>query len=168
LVFTGNMDYWPNADAVIWFARDIMPVLRRDVDGIQFWIVGANPGEAVKDLGALPGVHVTGRVEDVRPYVAHAAVIVCPLRIARGIQNKVLEGMAMGKAVIASGPAFEGVHAEAGRDLLVADGPAGFVAMVVAVLCGGHPELGARARAAMEAHYAWDATLAPLVGYLEG
>jgi sugar transferase (PEP-CTERM/EpsH1 system associated) len=168
LVFTGNMDYWPNADAVIWFARDIMPALRRNVAGIQFWIVGANPGEAVKDLSSLPGVHVTGRVEDVRPYVAHAAVIVCPLRIARGIQNKVLEGMAMGRPVVASGPAFEGVHAEAGRDLLVADGPAGFVAMVVAVLGGGHPELGARARAAMEAHYAWDATLAPLVGYLEG
>jgi sugar transferase (PEP-CTERM/EpsH1 system associated) len=167
LVFTGNMDYWPNADAVIWFANEVMPILRERVPGIRFWIVGANPIGDVKALTSLQGVHVTGRVEDVRAYVAHAAVIVCPLRIARGIQNKVLEGMAMGRPVVASGPAYEGVHAEAGRDLLVAeDGPA-FVRLIMEVLAGEHPELGAHARAAMQDHYAWSATLSKLKDYLE-
>jgi len=162
LVFTGNMDYWPNADAVIWFAREVMPLLRARIPGIGFWIVGANPGADVSALQALPGVHVTGRVEDVRPYVAHADVVVCPLRIARGIQNKVLEGMAMGRPVIASPPAFEGVRAEAGTDLLVADGADAFVDAVTGVLGGCHPGLGASARAAMERGYAWPAVLQAL------
>jgi sugar transferase (PEP-CTERM/EpsH1 system associated) len=168
LVFTGNMDYWPNADAVIWFAREVMPVLRERVKEIRFWIVGANPIEAVRALGELPGVFVTGRVEDVRPFVSHAAAIVCPLRIARGIQNKVLEGMAMGKAVIASAPAFEGVRARAGVDLIVADGVEGFVGAVVGVLAGEWDGLGVRARAAMEGGYAWERVLGGLAGYLGG
>jgi sugar transferase (PEP-CTERM/EpsH1 system associated) len=159
LVFTGNMDYWPNADAALWFARDVMPLMRTRLQDAQFWVVGANPGAEVRALASLPGVQVTGRVEDVRPYVAHASVIVCPLRIARGIQNKVLEGMAMGRPVIASPPAFEGVRAEAGRDLLVADGAQAFVQTVTDVLEGKHPGLGACAREAMVTGYAWAAVL---------
>jgi len=166
LVLTGNMDYWPNADAAIWFAHDIMPVLRRRRPDVQFWAVGANPGAEVLGLATLPGVHVTGRVEDVRPYVAHAAVVVCPLRIARGIQNKVLEGMAMGKPVIASPAAFEGVRAEAGVALLVADGVEGFVERVLEVLDGKHAGLGVEARAVMERGYAWSAVLGRLDTYL--
>jgi glycosyltransferase involved in cell wall biosynthesis len=136
------------------------------VPDIQFWAVGANPGPDVKSLADLPGVFVTGRVEDVRPYVAHAAAIVCPLRIARGIQNKVLEGMAMGKPVIASPPAYEGVRAVSGTELLVADGPAAFVDVICEVLEGKHPELGPRARSAMERGYAWSAVLSGLDNYL--
>jgi sugar transferase (PEP-CTERM/EpsH1 system associated) len=166
LVFTGNMDYWPNADAALWFARDVMPLMRIRVQDAQFWVVGANPGAEVRALASLPGVHVTGRVEDVRPYVAHASVIVCPLRIARGIQNKVLEGMAMGRPVIASPPAFEGVRAEAGRDLLVADGAEAFVQTVADVLDGKHPGLGASARKAMVKGYAWPAVLGRMDGLL--
>jgi glycosyltransferase involved in cell wall biosynthesis len=143
-------------------------VLRERVKEIRFWIVGANPIEAVRALGELPGVFVTGRVEDVRPFVSHAAAIVCPLRIARGIQNKVLEGMAMGKAVIASAPAFEGVRARAGVDLIVADGVEGFVGAVVGVLAGEWDGLGVRARAAMEGGYAWERVLGGLAGYLGG
>ena len=168
LVFTGNMDYWPNADAVIWFAHEVLPLLRARIPGIRFWIVGANPTEEVRALEFMPGIHVTGRVEDVRPFVAHAAAIVCPLRIARGIQNKVLEGMAMGRPVIASPPAFEGVRAESGTELLVADGPAAFVQAVSDVLDGKHPDLGRDARQAMERGYAWNAVLAGLEGYLGG
>jgi glycosyltransferase involved in cell wall biosynthesis len=160
------MDYWPNADAVIWFAHEVLPKLRSRIPGFAFWIVGANPIEEVRALGFMPGISVTGRVEDVRPYVAHASVIVCPLRIARGIQNKVLEGMAMGKPVIASPPAFEGVRAQAGLELLVADGADEFVARICEVLDGGHPGLGVAARAAMERGYAWDAVLGKLDGYL--
>jgi sugar transferase (PEP-CTERM/EpsH1 system associated) len=165
-VFTGNMDYWPNADAVIWFAREILPLLRARVAAAAFWIVGANPGDEVKALADLPGVHVTGRVADTRPYVAHAAACVCPLRIARGIQNKVLEGMAMARPVVASPAAFEGVQAMAGRDLLVADGAAAFASACAEVAQGGHAGLGERARLAMENHYAWPAVLARLAPYL--
>jgi sugar transferase (PEP-CTERM/EpsH1 system associated) len=166
LVFTGNMDYWPNADAVIWFAKDVMPRLRAVHGTLEFWVVGANPIADVQALSALPGVHVTGRVPDTRPYVAHAAACVCPLRIARGIQNKVLEGMAMGKAVIASPAAFEGVRAQAGRDLLVADGAAAFVALVGEILAGQHAGIGAHARAAMESGYAWEAVLSRMDPWL--
>ena len=159
LVFTGNMDYWPNADAVAWFATEVLPLLRRRPAPPEFHIVGANPGPEVRRLAALPGVHVTGRVPDVRPYVAHADVSVSPLRMARGIQNKVLEAMALARPVVASPQAFEGVRAEAPRDLLVADGVAAMAAAVAAVLDGAHPGLGAAGRAAVERGYAWSATL---------
>ena len=162
VVFTGNMDYWPNADAAIWFAQEVMPLLRARVPGITFWAVGANPTPEVSALAAVAGVRVTGRVEDVRPYVAHADAIVCPLRIARGIQNKVLEGMAMGRPVIASPGAFEGVRAQAGTELLVAEGAADFERCVCEVLAGGHAGVGSAARAAMERGYAWPAVLAKM------
>jgi sugar transferase (PEP-CTERM/EpsH1 system associated) len=159
LVFTGHMQYRPNVDAVVWVATTIMPRLRARVPGAAFWIVGAQPTKAVRALAARPGVHVTGQVPDTRPYLAHATAVVCPLRLARGIQNKVLEAMAMGRPVIASPGAFEGVRAVAGRDLLVADDAAAFCAAIETVLAGAHPDLGAHARTAMAAHYDWSVTL---------
>jgi glycosyltransferase involved in cell wall biosynthesis len=116
----------------------------------------------VRALAALPGVHVTGRVEDVRPYVAHAAAIVCPLRLARGIQNKVLEGMAMGRPVVASPAAFEGVRAQPGRDLLVADSVQAWVDLLCDVLEGRRPDLGPSARETMVRNYAWPSVLSAL------
>jgi len=162
LVFTGNMDYWPNADAVAWFAAEVLPRLRARPAPPSFHIVGANPGPEVRRLAERPGVFVTGRVPDVRPYLAHADVSVSPLRMARGIQNKVLEAMAMGRPVVASAAAFEGVRAVAGRDLLVADDAAAMESAVAAVLDGAHPGLGAAGRAAVEQGYAWSATLGRL------
>ena len=162
LVFTGNMDYWPNADAVIWFAADVMPLLRAARPGLQFHVVGANPGPDVQRLTSLPGVSVTGRVPDVRPFVAHADVCVAPLRIARGIQNKVLEAMAMARPVVATPGAFEGVRATAGQDLVVAEGTAPMAAAILAVLDGAHPGIAAAGRRAVEQGYAWSATLARL------
>ena len=167
-VFTGHMDYWPNADAAAWFAREAMPPLRRRVPDARFHVVGANPGPEVAALAALPGVHVTGRVPDVRPYVAHAAAAVAPLRIARGIQNKVLEAMAMGRPVIASPEAFEGVRAEKGRDLLVGEGADALARLSAEVAEGAHPGLGGRARQAMEGSYAWERTLARMDSILGG
>jgi sugar transferase (PEP-CTERM/EpsH1 system associated) len=162
LVFTGTMNYWPNGDAVAWFAREVMPLLRHRSPAPAFYIVGANPGPEILCLAALPGVHVTGRVADVRPYIAHAAICVAPLRVARGIQNKVLEGMAMGRPVIASSQAFEGIRAEPGRDLLIADGAAATAGLVTEVLDGRHPGLGAAARRAVERGYSWSMTLQKL------
>lgn len=107
LVFVGGMDYYPNADAACRFAREIFPVLRRQCEGLEFVIVGRNPTAAVRALAKLPGVVVTGAVNDVRPYLAEALAVVAPLRVARGMQNKVLEGLAMGKRVLASRPVMD-------------------------------------------------------------
>ncbi len=162
LVFTGNMDYRPNADAVGWFAADVLPILQSRYAGVEFHIVGANPGRDVLRLADTPGVRVTGRVADTRPFMAHAGACVVPLRIARGIQNKVLEAMAMGRPVVASPQAFEGVRAVPGRDLLVADGAAETADRIAEVLDGAHPGLNGAARAAMVRGYAWSATLSRL------
>jgi sugar transferase (PEP-CTERM/EpsH1 system associated) len=163
IVFTGTMDYRPNVEAVSWFAREVMPRLRGvSATGPSFSIVGANPSPAVRALGNLPGVRVVGPVPDIRPYIAHASLAVAPLRIARGIQNKVLEAMALGKPVVASSAAFEGVHAVPGRDILVADGLEHTVSMVKDVLQGAYPDIGASARKAMLRGHDWSATLGRL------
>jgi sugar transferase (PEP-CTERM/EpsH1 system associated) len=158
IAFTGTMDYRPNVEAVSFFAREVMPLLRAERE-VGFHIVGASPSAAVRELASLPGVHVAGPVPDMRPYIAHAAVCVAPLRIARGIQNKVLEAMAMARPVVASPEAFEGVRAVAGRDLLVAEDAAKMARCVLEVLRGAHPGLGAAARAAVTANHDWSGTL---------
>ena len=167
LVFTGHMDYWPNADAVRWFAADVLPLLKSRHPTIEFDVVGANPGQDVLRLAAEPGVQVTGRVPDTRPYLAHADICVAPLRMARGIQSKVLEAMAMGRPVVASRQAFEGIRAVPGRDLLVADGAADTAARILEVLDGTYPSLNDAARAAMVRGYAWPATLSRLDAILD-
>jgi polysaccharide biosynthesis protein PslH len=167
IVFTGNMDYWPNTDAVSWFVDAVLPSLRQRWPGVQFHIVGNNPGADVLALAKHAGVRVTGFVPDVRPYVAHAAVSVSPIRMARGVQNKVLEAMAMGRPVVASRQSFEGVRAEAGRDLLVADGAGEMVRLVGEVLEGRHPGLAAAGRRLVEERYTWAATLRRLDQYLD-
>jgi sugar transferase (PEP-CTERM/EpsH1 system associated) len=102
VVFTGTMDYWPNIDAAQWFATRVLPELRRQSPEMEFFIAGRSPTKQVAALDGLPGVHVTGAVTDIRIYLKHAQAVVTPLRIARGIQNKVLEALAMGKSVLAS------------------------------------------------------------------
>ena len=166
IVFTGAMGYRPNIEAVTWFAEAVLPLLAASPPMPAFHIVGANPAPSVRALGSRPGVYVTGTVPDVRPYLARADVVVAPLLTARGIQNKVLEAMAMARPVVATPQAFEGVRAEPGRDLLVASGAEAFAEAVASVLSGAHPGLGLRARAAMRAGHDWAATLAPLARVL--
>ncbi|HEY0148636.1 MAG TPA: TIGR03087 family PEP-CTERM/XrtA system glycosyltransferase [Allosphingosinicella sp.] len=159
IVFTGQMDYAPNADAVAWFAQSVLP----QVPGAHFAIVGRNPPEAVKRL-ASERVTVTGEVPDTRTWLEAADVVAAPLRIARGVQNKVLEAMAMGRPVVATPAAFEGIEAQPGRDLLVAD-TAEEQARAVRHLLSDPSRaaaLGAAARARMEQVYSWEARLAPL------
>jgi sugar transferase (PEP-CTERM/EpsH1 system associated) len=167
LAFVGNMNYWPNVDAAGWFAREVLPGLRHAWPELRFWIVGANPTPDVLRLATLPGVQVTGRVPDVRPYLAHAAAAVAPLRIARGVQTKVLEAMAMGCPVVASPQAFEGLRFTPGHDLLIANGAAETARCIAEILQGRHPGLGAAGRAAVERGYAWTATLAGLDALME-
>ncbi|MDL2353701.1 MAG: TIGR03087 family PEP-CTERM/XrtA system glycosyltransferase [Pseudomonadota bacterium] len=167
VVFTGAMDYWPNVDAVQWFAAEVLPLLRARGAELRFYIVGARPSAAVLALAQLPGVVVTGTVPDVRPYIAHAAVAVAPLRIARGIQNKVLEAMAMAAAVVVSPQALEGIAARAGTDLLLADGAVAFADAVAALLAAPDAALGRSARARVEQLYSWPANLAHIDARLE-
>jgi sugar transferase (PEP-CTERM/EpsH1 system associated) len=163
LVFTGAMDYWANGDAVKWFAEDILPKIRIERPEVEFFIVGGKPSREVSALAALPGVTVTGRVADVRPYILHGDVVVCPLRIARGIQNKVLEGMAMGRPVVATSAAFEGIDAEPGREISIADDPQDFAGKVLALLDGKAAlKMGKLARARIVKSYGWEGNLAAL------
>lgn len=167
LVFTGQMDYRPNIDAVTWFAERVFPRVRQSYPDARFAIVGRAPTAAVRALADRPGVIVTGAVPDVRDWLAAAALVVAPLQLARGIQNKVLEGMAMARAVVASPAAAEGID-HAGT-LRVADGPDAFGDAVLSLLA--EPEiaaaLGLAARARVIARYSWEARLAPLDALLD-
>ena len=169
VVFTGTMDYRPNVDGVCWFVEKVWPGLKQEVPELRFVIVGRNPTAAVRGLSKHDGVEVTGAVDDVRGYLAEAGVAVCPLRIARGLQNKVLEAMAMGKAVVSSGPALEGLEVEIGRDVLQADTPEQWHESLVNVLRDDQlrTTLGKNARSCVEQRYNWDTRMAPLVSLCE-
>jgi len=161
LLFTGQMDYPPNADAVAWFTRAVLPL----IPGARFVIAGRNPLPSVRAL-ADERVIVTGAVSDMRSWLATADVVVAPLKLARGIQNKVLEAMAMARPVVASPAAFEGIEAVPGRDLLVADDAAATAAAVRRLL-EAPGAIGAAARRQMEQHYRWSARLAPLAAMVD-
>lgn len=164
VVFTGVMDYWPNIEGVTWFVRDIWPVVRATHPAATFYIVGSKPSRQVLELAREPGVRVTGFVPDVREYLGASQVCVAPLRIARGVQNKVLEAMAMGRAVVCTPQALEGIPAAREREVLVAADASGFAAAVIRLL--GAPleasRIGTAARACMEHHHRWDRALKPL------
>ncbi|MVZ97524.1 TIGR03087 family PEP-CTERM/XrtA system glycosyltransferase [Sphingorhabdus sp. IMCC26285] len=164
IVFTGQMDYRPNIEAVSDFAQNAMPVISAQHPEATFAIVGRNPNQAVSDLSMLPGVQVTGAVEDVRSWLAAADVVVAPLRIARGIQNKVLEAMAMAKPVVASPAAAEGIDAEHGQHFFVEENVGAEAARVCTLLAepSSGLSIGKAARAHVMAHYGWRSQLAPL------
>jgi sugar transferase (PEP-CTERM/EpsH1 system associated) len=132
IVFTGAMDYWANVDAVIWFAQEVFPLVKQQCADARFYIVGSKPTKQVLQLAeADESIIVTGRVEDVRHYVANAAVVIAPLRIARGIQNKVLEAMAMAKPVVVTPAAMEGIAVTDNIQIAVAAEPSKFAEQVV-------------------------------------
>ena len=168
LVFTGAMDYWPNIDAVTWFAQDIFPQLRALEPELHFYIVGSSPSGAVTQLASQPGVAVTGRVEDVRPYLQHALAAVAPMRIARGVQNKVLEAMAMEKLVMVSSKGLEGIDAVHGEHVLLADTVGDYRACLEQVLSGEHSDMGHSARKRISSRFNWDENLPEVVYLLAG
>ena len=167
IVFTGAMDYWPNIDGVSWFATEMLPALRARWPQARFYIVGRSPSAAVRALVA-PDVAVTGTVPDVRPYLQHAAAVVAPLRVARGIQNKILEAMAMAQPVITVSSCAEAIGADAAQGLLRADSPSAFVDALDALL-GDVPArlaLGVCARQYVLQGFSWQAHLAGLDRFL--
>ena len=167
LVFTGAMDYWPNIDAVKWFVSEIFPRLLAEQPALRFYIVGRSPAPAVQEL-AGDRVVVTGTVPDVRPYLRHAAVVVAPLRIARGIQNKVLEAMAMAAPVVVARGCGEAVDAVPEQDFLLAESVEDHVQQINALLAS--PErrasIGEAARRQVVRRYSWDAHLATIDRHL--
>ena len=168
LVFTGAMDYWPNIDAVTWFSTEILPQMLQRRPDLKFYIVGRSPTPAVMAL-AGERVVVTGTVDDVRPYLQHARVVVAPLRLARGIQNKVLEAMAMGVPVVASQECSEPVDAVPERDFLTAGTVEDYQRQIECLLQSTDraDAMGKAAREQVLARYSWDAHLSNIDRYLE-
>jgi sugar transferase (PEP-CTERM/EpsH1 system associated) len=169
-VFTGQMDYRPNVEAVQMFAQHILPALRARVPGAGFAIVGRAPTADVLALARIDGVTVTGEVPDTRPWLAAADAVVAPLAVARGVQNKLLEAMAMARPVVASPAAAQGIDAVPGQALHVADTRDQWVDACAGLFAdpAAAAAMGAAARARMVARYGWEATLAPLEALLRG
>ena len=166
--FIGRMDYYPNQECMARFCAQVWPLLRRERPGMKLLIVGADPSPAVRRLAELPGVTVTGSVPDVRPFVRRSALMVAPLAIARGTQNKILEAMAMGVPVVTSPVAAGGVDAEAGEHLLVA-GTAADCAEAILRVVGDPAErrrLSEAGRQRMLSHHAWPQSMQRLDGII--
>jgi sugar transferase (PEP-CTERM/EpsH1 system associated) len=159
LVFTGTMDFRPNVDAVLWFARQVLPRVQAEVPGVRFFVVGQRPHRRLDGLRSDPAITLTGWVKDPRPYIAQAAVYVAPLRIGGGTRLKLLEAMAMGKPVVATSLGAEGYPVADGRELLLADTPEDFATTVLALLRAPEwrAELGQAGRRFVERRYDWRA-----------
>jgi sugar transferase (PEP-CTERM/EpsH1 system associated) len=159
LVFTGTMDFRPNVDAVLWFARQVMPRVRAEAPEVHFFVVGQRPHRRLDSLQSDPAITLTGWVKDPRPYIAQAAVYVAPLRIGGGTRLKLLEAMAMGRPVVATSLGAEGYPVTDGRELLLADTPEDFATTVLALLRAPEwrAELGQAGRRFVEQRYDWQA-----------
>lgn len=159
VVFTGAMDWKPNEDAVLYFCAEILPRIRTKLPSLTFWIVGRNPSECVRRLATQDSrVRVTGRVDDVRPYLHQAAVCAVPLRIGSGTRMKIFEAMACGKAVVSSSLGAQGLPIKDGRNIVLADRPEEFAAGVIE-LCQNkakRADIGTQARALVAENYTWD------------
>jgi sugar transferase (PEP-CTERM/EpsH1 system associated) len=162
-VFVGALDYRPNVDGASWFCRAVWPEIRRRHPRATLALVGRRPTPEVRRLARAPGVEVVGQVPDVRPYVDKAAVALAPLRIARGIQNKVLEALAMGKAVVASPQALVGLQMVPGVHALAASTPREWAEAVSRLLSDEslRRRFGVAGRGYVEEHHRWETCLEP-------
>jgi sugar transferase (PEP-CTERM/EpsH1 system associated) len=168
-VFVGAFDYKPNVEGALWFCQQVWPELHRRHPQARCQLVGRRPTAAVQALNAFPGVEVVGQVADVRPFVAGARVVIAPLQIARGIQNKVLEALAMGKAVLATPQAFAGIQARAGEHLLAASTAPEWIASLERLWSDSslRARLGAAGREFVAANHSWNACLSPFASLLD-
>ena len=164
MVFTGVMDYRPNIDAVVWFCDEILPIVQTEIPAANFTICGSRPAPAVRRLAKRRGITVTGRVPHARSCLDRAEVFVAPLRMARGVQNKVIEALAMGLPCVASTAANRGTAVADGEGILTTDEPMQFARHIVDLLQDSkrRAEMSRRARAAAEAYYRWEVQLMPL------
>jgi len=164
LIFTGAMDYWPNIDAVRWFASEILPRIRAQEPEVVFYIVGSNPAAPVQGLHNGDHIIVTGTVPSIQPYMQHARLAVVPIRIARGIQNKVLEAMAMAKAVVVTTECARALGEPEQLPLHAVENAETFAAQVVTLLQqpAHAAALGQQARDFVQKEYSWSTRLALL------
>ena len=169
LVFTGAMDYWPNAEGVVWFVENCWPLIKKAFPKTVFYVVGKDPLPEVSTLAQKDtSIIVTGFVKDTRDYLALADICIAPLQLARGIQNKILEAAAMGKAIVATPQAAEGISLLEEKEILIAKNPQVFAEKIVELLRNPKKArlLGRKARLKMEKNYSWEKKLAPLKEYL--
>lgn len=159
IVFTGVMSYSPNEDAVLYFAREIFPLVLERSAKAEFWIVGSDPTDQVKGLRRIPGIHVTGEVDDVRPYVSQAGVFVCPLRYGSGVKNKILAALAMQKPIVATSLSIDGLDLVDNREVLLADDPQTFAEKVGGLLSDPETvgQLAGNGLARVQSQYSWAA-----------
>lgn len=162
--FTGAMDYWANIDAVLWFVSEVWPLILTVQPETVFCIVGGNPSNKIKALAENhQSIIVTGRVHDVRPFIANAECVVAPLQIARGIQNKVLEAMSLNKAIVATSMAMEGINASPSNEVAITDDKVRFAQACLALIQNKPAVLTNRQW--ILKHFTWQHTLAPLTDY---
>ena len=161
LVFTGAMDYHANIDGVLWFSESVLPKIKKEFPKTLFIIAGSNPHPKVQKLSEKGGIIVTGFVKDIRPYYQAADVFVVPLRLARGVQNKVLEAMSMEKAVVTTSTALDGISANNGGHVLVGDSPVDFSNAILRLINNktARNQQGKRAREFVVANYSWEANM---------
>ncbi len=164
LIFTGKMDFRPNVDAVIWFAHEVLPLVRQQTPDARLVVVGKQPHERVQALASLPGVTVTGYVPDIRAHIAAAAVYVVPLRMGGGTRLKILEAMAMRSAIVSTRLGCEGFPLEGGQVVAFADEPAAFAESVTALLRdpARRQAMGDAGRQFVDSNYGWGAIVPKL------
>ena len=157
LIYIGSMDWYPNEDAVAFFAEEVLPSIQSKVPNVQFSIVGGNPSARVQKLAEQEGVTVTGRVPEIKPYFAEATVFVVPLRIGSGTRLKILEALAMGKAIVSTSVGAEGLDLRDGEEIFIADEPAAFTDAVTRLLTDAElrRRIGENGRARVEQDYDW-------------
>jgi glycosyltransferase involved in cell wall biosynthesis len=158
LIFVGAFQHLPNVEAMLYFCRDVLPVIRTKVPGVELLIVGSNPTPPVLNLAAIPGVQVTGFVPDIRPFMSRSSIYVVPLRLGVGIRGKILEAWGMGMAVVSTSVGCAGLRFNNGRNLLVGDTPEQFAAHVISLLNdpAGRRRLGEEGRKTAEQFYSWE------------
>jgi len=168
--FVGALDYWPNVDAALWFCREVWPRVRQRCPAAVIRLVGRRPTQEVSRLAEVAGVELVGQVPDVRPFVERSAVAIAPLRVARGVQNKVLEGMAMGRPVVASPQALQGLGHRNGLPVLEARTAEEWAEHLSSLFADPSrcEALGRAGRLYAEEHHAWQNCLAPLGELLTG
>jgi sugar transferase (PEP-CTERM/EpsH1 system associated) len=170
VVFTGVMDYEPNADAAQYFGAEILPLVRARAPHAEFWVVGHSPTPAVKALASAPGIHVTGGVDDVRPHVQRSQVFACPLRFGAGIKNKILAAMAMGRPVVATPISLHAIEAKPEVEVLVGETPERFAAQILRLLEDDQlaETIGEAGRRMVQERYSWRSAAATLEAELRG
>ncbi len=164
IIFTGNIGYFPNTDAVHWFSREVFPLIKTRVPHVKFYVVGTDPPQNIRHLNTDENIVVTGFVDSIHEYLARATIAVCPMRSGSGIQNKVLEAMASGTPIVTTEYALDGIQATPGRDLIVANEPREFAHRVVELLENPslRRKLAVNARQLIEKKYTWEISVQQL------